>query len=166
MSFTLTHFIAGAWDRLRSSCGLRPSERQLDPPVCHPVQGAIVLLTRALAEGTAGGASAAAAGRAFRVPRTLARAAVVGAQPLPVPRRIDFVGVHWRGTLRDGGSVRFRRDRAWTAWQQLHAGEIHPRGRVASELVPAGRATAYQVRAPRGGTRCAWGGDQHHRWSA
>jgi hypothetical protein len=80
-----------------------------------------------------------------QVPQTLARAAVVGSQPLTEPDRIDFVGVHWRGA-GVGGSVRFRRDGEWTAWQPLHAGELHPPGRVASELLAAGRASAYQVR--------------------
>jgi len=107
----------------------------------------------ALAEGMASGPSGIASRRhSYHVPPTLARAAVVGDEPLTGPRRIDFVGVHWRGSRRDGGRVRFRHDGEWAAWQPLHAGEIHPPGRVASELVSAGRATAYQVRAPYGAT--------------
>jgi N-acetylmuramoyl-L-alanine amidase len=94
---------------------------------------------------------ATARDRSHQLPRTLARAAaVVDRRPLTGPRRIDFVAAHWRGGEPDGARVRFRRDGAWTAWQPLPAGEIHPPGRVASELVPAGRATAYEVRAPRG----------------
>jgi hypothetical protein len=97
-------------------------------------------------EGTATRSSITAArGLLSQVPQTLARASVVGSQPLTGPGRIDFVGVHWRGA-GVGGSVRFRHGGEWTAWQPLHAGELHPPGRVASELLAAGRATAYQVR--------------------
>jgi N-acetylmuramoyl-L-alanine amidase len=112
--------------------------------------GAAALATIVLAVTLGGGLPNAAAARSQAAPQTLARAAAVGSRPLTGPGRIDFVGVHWRGGERDGGRVRFRRGGTWTAWQRLEAGDIHPPGRIASELVSAARATAYEVRAPQG----------------
>lgn len=129
---------------------MTPSAAALALILCGCMGGgplaAAAATTSPAAEDTATRPSITAAhGQPSQVPQTLARAAVVGIQPLTGPPRIDFVGVHWRGA-GVGGSVRFRHDGEWTAWQPLHAGELHPPGRVASELVAAGHATAYQVR--------------------
>jgi len=129
---------------------LTPSAAALALILCGCIGGgplpAAAATTSPAPEGTATPPSITAArGLPSQVPQTLARAAVVGSQPLTGPGRIDFVGVHWRGAGA-GGSVRFRRDGEWTAWQPLHAGELHPPGRVASELLAAGHATTYQVR--------------------
>jgi N-acetylmuramoyl-L-alanine amidase len=131
---------------------LKPSAAALALISCGCMGGGPVAAatTSTAPEGTATRPSSTAGrGLPSQVPRTLARAAVVGSQPLMGPRRIDFVGVHWRGA-GVGGSVRFRHDGEWTAWQPLHAGELHPPGRVASELVAAGHASAYQVRMRSG----------------
>jgi hypothetical protein len=118
---------------------------------CLGAGAPIAAAASASADGMARRSSASEArGRSHRMPATMARAVVVSSRPLTGPGRIDFVGVHWHGGRGDGGQVRFRRDHTWTAWQPLRPGDIHPPGRVASELVSAGRATAYQVRAPAG----------------
>ena len=131
---------------------MKPSAAALALILCGCMGGGPLAAAAATAspaaEGTATRPSITAArGLPSQVPQTLARAAVVGSQPLTGPRRIDFVGVHWRGA-DVGGSVRFRHDGEWTAWQPLHLGELHPPGRVASELLAADHATAYQVRMP------------------
>jgi hypothetical protein len=100
--------------------------------------------------GTVGALSASAA-PARGAPRTLARTATVTAGPVRSSRLIDYLGVLWRGARRDGGAVRFRHGARWSRWQPLHAGDVQPLdGEAASELLPARRATAYQVRPPTG----------------
>ncbi len=82
-------------------------------------------------------------------PRTLARTASVDGGVVRPGLRIDFVGVHWRGPS-EGAAIRLGHGRRWTPWRTLHRGDRHPPGRVASELVAVGGATAYEVRLPPG----------------
>jgi N-acetylmuramoyl-L-alanine amidase-like protein len=94
---------------------------------------------------------APAGARATTVPATLARTAVVGDRAVAPGLRVDFLGVQWHGAVRaPGARVRFRRAGRWGGWRALRAGDVRPRGRFASELLAAHRATAYQVHVPAG----------------
>jgi len=72
-----------------------------------------------------------------------------GSEPVRLARPADFLAVSWRGA-RAGGAMRLRRGGRWTAWRPLRPGDAAARGRTGSELVPARRAGAVQVRLPRG----------------
>lgn len=65
---------------------------------------------------------------------------------------IDYVGVLWNGDAR-GGAVRFSKGGRWSLWRKLEQDEIEVHGRFASALIGAHKATAFQVRLPRGARR-------------
>ena len=112
----------------------------------NPVAGSGLLILAVV--GLALGPAVETAG-AEAIPQTLARTAVVDGDPVRPGFGADFVGVHWRGTA-EGAAIRLRRDDGWSGWRPLHQGDLHPPGRVASELVSAAGATAYEVRLPPG----------------
>ena len=92
---------------------------------------------------------AAASARTVAAPETITHRADLGGGPVRAAAPFDFLGVQWRGP-REGVAVRLRRAGRWGAWRALHAGDVHRPGRHASDLLPAGGATAYQVRLPAG----------------
>lgn len=120
----------------------RDGERNRRRPVGRSALVAAAVVGLALA-------STVETARAAAIPQTLARATAVDGDAVRPGFQADFVGVHWRGPA-EGAEIRLRHGKRWSHWRQLHQGELHPPGRVASELVSATGATAYDVRLPSG----------------
>ena len=120
----------------------RDRERVRRSPVTR--SGLLIVTVVGLALG-----SAVEAADAEAIPQTLARTAGVDGDPVRPGFEADFIGVHWRGTA-EGAEIRLRMPDGWSRWEPLHQGDLQPPGRVASELVSAAGATAYEVRLPPG----------------
>ena len=120
----------------------RDDERVRRSPVAR--SGVLILTAAGLALG-----SAVESADAKAIPQTLASTAMVDGDPMRPGFEADFVGVHWRGTA-EGAEIRLRGREGWSEWEPLHRGDLHPPGRVASELVSAAGATAFEVRLPPG----------------
>ena len=107
------------------------------PPLSRALPAAVLILAGAPADAPAA------------QPTASTWTARAGSEPVRLARPADFLAVSWRGT-RAGGAIRLRRGGRWTAWRPLRPGDAAARGRTGSELVPARRAGAVQVRLPRG----------------
>lgn len=88
---------------------------------------------------------------ALRRPRTLAARQPVGAAPVDVSFPIGWVGVVAdlagpRPADGAAGEIRFRSGDGWTAWQPLEHDGAQADGTWTSALVPASRASGYQIR--------------------